>query len=200
MEGKFEAEKLEHVQGQEGQVDNPEKAQLMAGTEEIDRRWADRYEEYSRDSEAYKRKYRGVAFAASDRVFQGFDNLRELGVPPEYMRKQAEIEAEGRGALYDYIQEAREKSVGALDADVLVFWVQEISARVKRWRHARGARAGAEGALFLKEYAGSPEYQKAAVAERLAEAKRAAASAELLRHGFAPIVKAPDVILPKIDR
>ena len=200
MDGKFEAGRLEHVEGQRVQVDNPKKAEWMADTERIGRGWADHYEEYLRDSEAYGRKYQEDAVRGGEHVLTGFDNLRQLGVPPEYMREQAEVEAERMGALYDYMQEVKEKPLGALDAEVLIFWVQEISARLKQRWHAAGAEVGEKGVSFLKGFAESPEYQRNAVAERLAWTKRAAASEELRRRGLHPMIEPPDVRLPKVDR
>ena len=157
MEGKnFEASNLRHIKGQEGEVENPEKAREMAERVDIHQTFAHLYEQYLADPSKYKQEH---SLDILDNSYQMCEYLAEMEVPPEYIRKLGEIDAEAHGEIYDYDKSIKDRSDAQLLIDQARFWGEEVVHNIKRSVIAKkGPDYAGSFRLEAMNFAESPEY------------------------------------------
>lgn len=96
----YESHKIKHLKGQVGPIEDPDKAFVMAGIENEQRKTAGLYEEYRKDPRHFKKPLqRGLK--------KEFAAWHKKGISPEYIRRIGEQLAEQAGSILDY-----EKSIG----------------------------------------------------------------------------------------
>jgi len=162
MEGKnFEAPELKHIKGQEGQVEDPEKAHEMAEREDVYQTFANLYEEYLTDPDKYNKEHgKGIRnWPVLDNTPQMCEYLAEMKVPPEYIRKLGEIDAEAFGEIFDYDKTIKDKNDAQLLFDQARLWGEEIVHNIKRsMLKKRGPDYAGGFGVEAMSYAESPEY------------------------------------------
>lgn len=119
---------LKHIKGQEGIVGDLEKAREMADAQDLFMEGAAEYERYLKnpDSPQFEEET-----SYSPEFLEEFKEMRELGVSPDYLRKQAEIIAEQTGAVIDYRKEVQGKSDAELRQDLRKFWLKDLVWAIK---------------------------------------------------------------------
>lgn len=95
----FNPERLKHIKGQEGRVDDQEKAERRAQEEDFRRDVDQEYKEYLADQNAFPTTGQCGMFIVSQ-----YRGLAQRGAAPEFLEKAAEITAEKEGALFEFGQ------------------------------------------------------------------------------------------------
>lgn len=134
-EGLYDASKLKHIKEQEGRAEDMVKAREMAEREKVYRKWADLYEEYLANPTAFNEKHeKGPSGSPNlfDVTPEVCEELVEMGVPVEYIRKLGELDAEAFGQIFDYDQTLDGKSDAELLADQARFWGAKVLHEIKR--------------------------------------------------------------------
>ena len=161
----YNPENLKHVPGQEGRVDDMEKAYTMADDE-------------NKTRDILLDFYNDVVNSKPGHFDEGYQGLlgelevwRENGVTPEYLKKVAEIEAEREGALFDYESSLIGKSVTELRAEMVKNYVRRIATNISVSR--KGGEAG------IGTLAGTAERENNATESVIANRRFIAVSREI---------------------
>ena len=134
----LDAAKIPHVKGQEGRIDNQDKAQKMA---EI--------------SNMYEQRALNLKeFMAGNRedLRQTYGWYAEAGVTPEYIKARGDIAAESEGAAYDYSLEAAEKMVPQLKLDMDMFTEELLQEENKGMLRSKGLNTDKENIRLYGEF------------------------------------------------
>jgi hypothetical protein len=131
MGEQFNPNALKFVKGQEGRVEDVEKAQAMAAEEEFYRNTAAQYERYCANPDDKEFQKPG-AFSI---VLGEYGDLQANKVTPEYIKKVGEIQAEKVGELFDYEQSVASKSDSELKGELAKLKLQEVIARANMALH-----------------------------------------------------------------
>ncbi|MFH1161925.1 MAG: hypothetical protein V1696_01465 [Candidatus Jorgensenbacteria bacterium] len=200
MKEKYDPSKIEHLESQEGLVEDSEKARRMANTEEWYKEWSDDYDKYLKDHEGenpaehlnwLEKLTKSPGTEDKDDAQRA---LAFLGIKPEYIEKIGEVDAEAIGEKVDYEKTLRSKSESELRADSFKLFATQIfwnawgvgrpapeSKRIKQDKDNRFSYWDAEGEAQAHFFQESPRVYSKLAHEWAAMYKRGAISDELER-------------------
>ena len=124
MDNKFKPENIRSVKGQEGGVENEDKAWNMA----LACKW---FYELAKVLEDISEKPTRLDKLSLPSEIAYYTELRAKGISPEYARAVGDLAAESAGASYDYEREAAEKTGAELEKDIDTFAVEFLSYKNK---------------------------------------------------------------------
>ncbi len=124
----YNPERLKHIPGQEGRVDDEEKARVMAEHELGHRELAQSYELYIKDPEKWHREDPDRMNPKKVTVYEEFERL---GVTPEYIIKVGEIWGEVEGSLHDYRKDLQDKTGAELRGEARSRMIKVLLGKMK---------------------------------------------------------------------
>ena len=111
-----EPHKIDNVQGQEGLVNDQEKAFKMANIERESRKFVDLYEKFLVAAEQGEEAIEAFTFEREDapypilNTYELLYGLKRMGIPPKHIVEYGKFQAEYQGAMHDWNAELKNMS------------------------------------------------------------------------------------------